>query len=105
MKIRCLVEREGNRHVLRVEGIPYTFERNEHGHLIAEVHNAEHIKWMMRSTSYQTYSPPKLIQEEVVSEVAGADLAPEPEPEQPEAAEEESAPKVRRLRNPSRRKR
>ena len=105
MKIRCLVEREGNRHVLRVEGIPYTFERNEHGHLIAEVHNAEHIRWMMRSTSYQAYSPPKIIREEVVSEVAGADLTPEPEPEQPEPAEETPAPKVRRLRNPSRRKR
>ena len=119
MKIRCLVEREGNRHVLRVEGIPYTFERNEHGHLIAEVNNEEHIRWMMRSTSYQAYSPPKIIQEEVVSaaEVSvnpifqdgpgeyGGLVLHEPEPEQPEAAEETPAPKVRRLRNPSRKKR
>ena len=106
MQIRCLVEREGNRHVLRVEGIPYTFERNERGHLVTEVTNYEHIKWMMRSSSYAAYREPKVIHTGVVSEVAGEDLAHEPEPEQPEATEEAPAKDVRhKLRNPSRKKR
>ena len=94
MQIRCLVEREGNRHVLRVEGIPYTFERNEHGHLITDVTNGEHIHWMMRSTSYQAYAPPKIIQEAVQSAVESADLAPEPE----QIEEAPAAPKPMRKR-------
>ena len=103
MLIQLLVEREGDEHVLRVEGVRHTFRRNGYGHLVTEVTNPEHIKWMMRSTSYQVYSPPKIIHEEVRENLEEA-AAVDPEPTSP-VEESPAKPGLRKLRAPKRGKR
>jgi len=57
MLIQCLIEREGDTHTVRLEGRRYKFERNEHGAMVCDVHNQEHIRWMLMSSSYREYKP------------------------------------------------
>ncbi len=58
MLIQCLIEREGDTHTTRLENTRYRFRRNDHGDMVCDVHNQEHINWMLKSASYQEYVPP-----------------------------------------------
>lgn len=95
MLIQLLVEREGDEHVLKVEGVRHTFRRNGHGHLVAEVTNPEYIRWMIQrgGSSYCVYQEPKLTGE-ILEDVLVPDAEPAEEPETPKP--------VRKLRAPSR---
>lgn len=57
MLIQCLIEREGDTHIVRLENVRYKFQRNERGDLVCDVHNQEHIRWMLMSSSYREYAP------------------------------------------------
>jgi len=57
MLIQCLIEREGDTHIVRLENIRYKFQRNERGDMVFEVTNKEHLVWMLGSTSYRKYQP------------------------------------------------
>lgn len=59
MLIQCVVEREGNEHLTRLENRRYQFKRNDNGNMVCEVSNKEHIKWMLSSSSYREYLPPE----------------------------------------------
>jgi len=55
MLIQCLIEREGDTHIVRLEKIRYKFQRNECGDMVCEVTNKEHLVWMLGATSYRQY--------------------------------------------------
>jgi hypothetical protein len=61
MLIQCLVNREGDSQIVKLEGRRYKFARNEQGDMVCEVHNQEHIRWMLKSASYQEYLPPQAV--------------------------------------------
>ncbi len=63
MLIQCLIEREGDTHITRLENVRYKFQRNEQGDMVCDVHNKEHINWMLKSASYQEYVPSKVVQD------------------------------------------
>jgi len=57
MLIQCLIEREGDTQITKLEGRHYKFARNEQGAMVCDVHNQEHIRWMLMSSSYREYKP------------------------------------------------
>jgi hypothetical protein len=59
MIIECVVPREGNEHLVKIENYRHKFKRNEHGAMVCLIHNEEHLKWMLSSSSYREYVPPK----------------------------------------------
>jgi len=64
MLIQCLIEREGDTQITKLEGRHYKFARNEQGAMVCDVHNQEHIRWMLRSSSYREYAPPESVSKE-----------------------------------------
>jgi len=74
MLIQCLIEREGDTHVIRLENIRHEFTRNERGDVVCEVHNQEHIRWMLKSSSYREYAPDRIIHvepDDLIADKAG----------------------------------
>lgn len=73
MQVRLLVERDQDECFVKLAGTTYKFKRNEHGQLVADISDQEHIKWVSdptHNTSFKLYSPPKekVVVEEVVDE-------------------------------------
>ena len=72
MHLQLLVERDQNECIVKLAGTAYKFKRNEHGHLVSEITDQEHIKWVSdptHNTSFKMYSAPeKKIIDEVVDE-------------------------------------
>ncbi len=111
MQVQLLVERDQNECIVRLAGRAYQFKRNEHGHLVSQITDEEHIKWAAdptHNTSFKLYSEPKKIIEEVADEVAeevvaedlavvvAEDLVAGPEEDEPYMkAEEKSSSKIR----------
>ena len=72
MQVRLLVERDQNECVVKLAGTAYKFERNEHGHLVSEITDQEHIKWVSdpnHNTAFKAYSAPKKKIVEMVDEM------------------------------------
>jgi len=61
MLIQLLIEREGDTHIARLENVRYKFKRNEHGDMVCDVNNKEHILWMLMSASYREYAPREIV--------------------------------------------
>lgn len=88
MLIQLLVERDQNTCFVKLAGTAYKFERNEHGHLVANITDVEHIRWVNDpiNTSFKEYRLPKpTIVEETVEDTVDTGEVPEGE----EAAEHE----------------
>ena len=73
MLVQLLVERDQNECTVKLAGRAYKFKRNEHGHLVSEITDHDHIKWVSdptHNTSFKIYNAPKKrILEEVNDEV------------------------------------
>jgi len=72
MQVQLLVERDQNECTVKLAGTAYKFKRNEHGHLVSEITDQEHIKWVSdpHNTSFKMYAPPKAkVIEEVVADI------------------------------------
>ena len=104
MQVQLLVERDQNECVVKLAGMAYKFKRNESGHLVSEITDGEHIKWVsdpMHNTSFKIYGAPKkkIIEEvidevvvgKVVEEVEGASVVEACEPVPGTIAENETA--------------
>ena len=74
MQVQLLVERDQNECIVRLAGTAYKFKRNGYGHLVSDITDQEHIKWVSdptHNTSFKLYrEPKKKIIEEVADEVA-----------------------------------
>lgn len=72
MQVQLFVERDQNECIVNLAGTAYKFKRNEHGHLVSEITDQEHIKWVTdpnHNTAFKAYSAPeKKISEEGVAE-------------------------------------
>jgi len=68
MLMELLVQREGDTHVARLENIRYRFTRNEQGVMVCEVNNGEHVRWMLKSSSYRAYVPGEVKTEQAPEE-------------------------------------
>jgi hypothetical protein len=88
MQVQLFVERDQNECIVNLAGTAYKFKRNEHGHLVSEITDQEHIKWVMdpyRNTAFKAYSAPKnKIIEKVVDDAVpvadkSEDLPPYPQ--------------------------
>ena len=70
MQVQLFVERDQSECIVNLAGTAYKFKRNEHGHLVSEITDQEHIKWVTdpyNNTAFKAYSvPKKKIIEEVV---------------------------------------
>ena len=73
MLVQLLVERDQNECTVKLAGMVYKFKRNESGHLVSDITDGEHIKWVSdptHNTSFKIYGiPKKKIIEEVIDEV------------------------------------
>jgi hypothetical protein len=88
MQIQLLVERDQNECIVNLAGTAYKFKRNDHGHLVSDITDQEHIKRILdpfHSTAFKEYSVLKKITEEVVAEVAPVSDSPEAVPETAES--------------------
>jgi hypothetical protein len=65
MQVQLFVDRDQNECIVNLAGTAYKFKRNEHGHLVSEITDQEHIKWVSASvnTSFRLYVPPKVVVE------------------------------------------
>lgn len=61
MQVRLMVERGQDEYLAKLGGKAYSFKRNEHGHLVAEITDLPTIEWITdpRNTAFQPYSPPE----------------------------------------------
>jgi hypothetical protein len=103
MLVQLLVERDQNECTVKLAGRAYKFKRNEHGHLVSDITDYDHIKWVSdptHNTSFKLYSAPKkkIIEEvndevvvgKVVEEVVETPVAVTEEPDPGAVAETES---------------
>lgn len=113
MLIQLLVERDQNTCVVKLAGTTYTFKRNAHGHLVANIENEEHIRWVSNpshNTSFKIYANPKkepvneppavkvideAVEEEIKPEVV-AEEVPASQPEEEDAPDQAPKPKRKR---------
>ena len=70
MQVQLLVERDQNECIVNLAGTAYKFKRNEYGHLVSDITDQEHIKWVSdpnHNTAFKAYSVPKkkIIEEEL----------------------------------------
>jgi hypothetical protein len=75
MQVQLFVERDQNECIVNLAGTAYKFKRNEHGHLVSEITDQEHIKWVTdpyHNTAFKAYSAPKKKIIEVVDKVVDA---------------------------------
>ena len=73
MQVQLLVERDQNECIVNLAGTAYKFKRNDHGHLVSDITDQEHIKRIsdpFHNTAFKEYNVLKMITEEVVDEVA-----------------------------------
>ena len=71
MQVQLLVERDQNECIVNLAGTAYKFKRNEHGHLVSDITDQDHIKWVsdpFHNTAFKVYSVLKKIIEEVVDD-------------------------------------
>ena len=71
MQVQLLVERDQNECIVNLAGTAYKFKRNDHGHLVSDITDQEHIKRIsdpFHSTAFKEYSVLKKITEEVVAD-------------------------------------
>ena len=71
MQVQLFVERDQNECIVNLAGTAYKFKRNEHGHLVSEITDQEHIKWVTdpyHNTAFKEYNVLKKIIEEVVDD-------------------------------------
>ena len=71
MQVQLLVERDQNECIVNLAGTAYKFKRNDHGHLVSDITDQEHIKRIsdpFHSTVFKEYSVQKKITEEVVDD-------------------------------------
>ena len=71
MQVQLLVERDQNECIVNLAGTAYKFKRNDHGHLVSDITDQEHIKRIsdpFHSTAFKEYSVLKKITEEVVDD-------------------------------------
>ncbi|MFZ4436808.1 MAG: hypothetical protein ACOYOS_00110 [Syntrophales bacterium] len=73
MQVQLLVERDQNECIVKLAGRSYRFKRNENGHLVSDITDLDHIKWVsdpMHNTSFRLYSvPERNVIEEVIEDV------------------------------------
>jgi hypothetical protein len=72
MQVQLFVERDQSECIVNLAGTAYKFKRNEHGHLVSEITDQEHIKWISapyHNTAFKEYNVLKKIIEEVVDDV------------------------------------
>ena len=73
MQIQLLVERDQNECIVNLAGTAYKFKRNDHGHLVSDITDQEHIKRIsdpFHNTAFKEYNVLKTITEEVVDDAA-----------------------------------
>jgi len=71
MQVQLFVERDQSECIVNLAGTAYKFKRNEHGHLVSEITDQEHIKWVTdpyHNTAFKEYNVLKKIIEEVVDD-------------------------------------
>ena len=71
MQVQLLVERDQNECIVNLAGTAYKFKRNDHGHLVSDITDQEHIKRIsdpFHSTAFKEYNVLKKITEEVVDD-------------------------------------
>ena len=71
MQVQLFVERDQSECIVNLAGTAYKFKRNEHGHLVSEITDQEHIKRIsdpFHSTAFKEYNVLKKITEEVVDD-------------------------------------
>ena len=57
MVIQCLIKRDGPTH-MNLNGFSYAFEKNQHGHYVAEVNSREHREYLMGLPDFKVYETP-----------------------------------------------
>ena len=88
MQVQLLVERDQNECIVNLAGTAYKFKRNDHGHLVSDITDQEHIKRIsdpFHNTAFKEYNVLKKITDEVVDEVAPVADSPEAVPETAES--------------------
>jgi len=71
MQVQLFVERDQSECIVNLAGTAYKFKRNEHGHLVSEITDQEHIKWVTdpyHNPAFKEYNVLKKIIEEVVDD-------------------------------------
>lgn len=63
MQVQLLVERDQSTCVVKLDGYAYTFKRNKYGHLVSNIDNEDHLRWVAdpsHNTSFRIYAEPKV---------------------------------------------
>ena len=71
MQVQLMVERDQNECIVNLAGTAYKFKRNDHGHLVSDITDQEHIKWIsdpFHNTAFKEYNVLQKITEEVVAD-------------------------------------
>jgi hypothetical protein len=80
MQVQLLVERDQNECIVNLAGTAYKFKRNDHGHLVCDITDQEHIKRIsdpFHNTAFKEYNVLKKITEEVAPVADSPDAVPE----------------------------
>lgn len=74
MLIQCLIARDGPTHI-NLNGFPYTFKKNGHGHYVSEVNSREHRDYLLNLKDFVAYELPKKrkVRAAVKEEIQGGD--------------------------------
>lgn len=109
MLVRLMAERDANECTTKMAGTTYKFKRNEYGHLVTEVIDAEVIKFVehAHNTAFMPYTipkpktsipvtaPPKIVAPVIPPKEPEVVVPAEPEEQEIEEVEED-APRVPR---------
>ena len=80
MQVQLLVERDQNECIVNLAGTAYKFKRNDHGHLVSDITDQEHIKRILdpfHNTTFKEYNVLKKITEEVAPVADSPEAVPE----------------------------
>jgi hypothetical protein len=80
MQVQLLVERDQNECIVNLAGTAYKFKRNDHGHLVSDITDQEHIKRILdpfHNTAFKEYNVLKKITEEVAPVADSPEAVPE----------------------------
>jgi hypothetical protein len=80
MQVQLFVERDQNECIVNLAGTAYKFKRNDHGHLVSDITDQEHIKWVtdpFHNTAFKEYNVMKKITDEVAPVADSPEAVPE----------------------------
>ena len=80
MQVQLLVERDQNECIVNLAGTAYEFKRNDHGQLVSDITDQEHIKWVtdpFHNTAFKEYNVMKKITDEVAPVADSPEAVPE----------------------------